>query len=38
MVTGDNISTAKAIAKDCGILSKDESDHEYECLEGSKFR
>jgi P-type E1-E2 ATPase len=38
MVTGDNINTAKAIAYDCGILSKDSEGHEYEAIEGSKFR
>lgn len=35
MVTGDNVTTARAIASDCGILRKDE-----DCLvmEGPKFR
>jgi Ca2+-transporting ATPase len=33
MVTGDNLLTAKAIAKECGILSGDDI-----CLEGATFR
>ncbi|KAI1628781.1 Ca2+-transporting ATPase [Exophiala viscosa] len=35
MVTGDNISTARAIARECGILRKDE---ESIVMEGPKFR
>jgi P-type Ca2+ transporter type 2C len=35
MVTGDNLLTAKAIAKQCGILSGDASDV---IMEGAKFR
>lgn len=35
MVTGDNITTARAIATDCGILRKDE---EGIVMEGPKFR
>ena len=35
MVTGDNITTARAIASDCGILRKDE---ESIFMEGPKFR
>ncbi|KND87137.1 Calcium-transporting ATPase 2 [Tolypocladium ophioglossoides CBS 100239] len=35
MVTGDNIETAKAIAKQCGILSDNESDA---AMEGAQFR
>ncbi|KAK4946981.1 plasma membrane calcium [Elasticomyces elasticus] len=35
MVTGDNISTARAIAGECGILPKDE---EGIVMEGPKFR
>lgn len=34
MVTGDNITTARTIAKNCGILKQD---HEYAVLEGEKF-
>lgn len=37
MVTGDNIITAKAIAKECGILQHDH-DHEYSVMEGKDFR
>lgn len=32
MVTGDNINTAKAIARECGILTDGEA------IEGPKFR
>ncbi|RMD44830.1 hypothetical protein DV735_g424, partial [Chaetothyriales sp. CBS 134920] len=35
MVTGDNITTARAIAHDCGILRKDD---EEIVMEGPKFR
>lgn len=35
MVTGDNISTARAIARACGILQKDE---DGVVMEGPKFR
>ncbi|CAK74066.1 unnamed protein product (macronuclear) [Paramecium tetraurelia] len=38
MVTGDNINTAKAIARDCKILGPDSDLHEYEAMEGSQFR
>ena len=34
MVTGDNIITAKAIAKDIGII---QTDKEYLALEGPEF-
>ncbi|KAG9777914.1 calcium-translocating P-type ATPase, partial [Aureobasidium melanogenum] len=35
MVTGDNMTTARAIAKDCGILREDE---DCMVMEGPKFR
>ena len=37
MCTGDNIDTAKAIAKDAGILSQNfdnEDVHQYTCMTG----
>jgi len=34
MVTGDNIDTAKAIAVEAGIITADEVDKEYVCMEG----
>lgn len=37
MVTGDNIVTAKAIAKDCGIISEKEKDEDHVCMTGPKF-
>jgi len=37
MVTGDNLITAKAIAKECGILSSNEP-KKYEIMEGKDFR
>ncbi len=41
MVTGDNMITAKAIAKDCGILPKDYRPDpvfaEYEVTTGPEF-
>lgn len=41
MVTGDNIQTAIAIAKEAGILDKDwksSSENEYTVMEGKNFR
>lgn len=40
MVTGDNITTAIAIARDCGIIDKDEVilENSYIAMEGKKFR
>jgi magnesium-transporting ATPase (P-type) len=41
MVTGDNMETATAIAKDCGILPKDYKPHpefgKYEVTTGPIF-
>ncbi|KAF8453833.1 hypothetical protein BGX38DRAFT_1268345 [Terfezia claveryi] len=37
MVTGDNVETAKAIAKECGIYDKSHTS-EYSVMEGPKFR
>ena len=34
MVTGDNIDTAKAIAIEAGIVSKEDADSQYVCMEG----
>ena len=36
MVTGDNVLTARAIAKECGIISN--SDHDAIVIEGQEFR
>ncbi len=38
MVTGDNLDTAKAIAIEAGIITKEEADMEYVCMEGKQFR
>lgn len=40
MVTGDNLLTAEAIAKECGILgaSYERESSSYEVLEGKDFR
>lgn len=38
MVTGDNILTATAIAKECGILESGKQLSEFEVIEGKKFR
>lgn len=38
MVTGDNLSTAKAIAKNAGILNASEAKQKYSCMEGKTFR
>jgi len=37
MVTGDNIITAKAIAKDCGILNDEDMKNPMCCVEGPEF-
>lgn len=34
MVTGDNLDTAKAIALEAGILTAQDLEHEYACMEG----
>ena len=38
MVTGDNIDTAKAIAIEAGIVSKQDAEKEFVCMEGKQFR
>lgn len=38
MVTGDNLNTAKAISKNCHILTPDDLTNEYAAMEGPKFR
>lgn len=38
MVTGDNLETARAIAKNAGILSLAEAKDKYSCMEGVEFR
>ncbi|KAM3379938.1 calcium-transporting ATPase 9, plasma membrane-type [Capsicum galapagoense] len=38
MVTGDNIQTARAIALECGILTSNTEDTEFEVIEGKTFR
>jgi len=34
MVTGDNIDTAKAIAVEAGIVSAEDVEKEFVCMEG----
>jgi Ca2+ transporting ATPase len=38
MVTGDNIETARSIARKCGILPPTGQAHQYEVMEGPTFR
>jgi magnesium-transporting ATPase (P-type) len=38
MVTGDNIDTARAIALEAGILTKDQMNRKYACMDGKTFR
>ncbi|KAI5959051.1 PMC1 [Candida pseudojiufengensis] len=38
MVTGDNLNTAKAISKECNILTPDDLSNEYAYMEGPQFR
>ena len=37
MVTGDNIDTAKAIAREAGILTDADMKKEYACMTGEQF-
>ena len=37
MITGDNLTTAKAIAENCGIITKEEKDDPLVCVEGPEF-
>ena len=37
MVTGDNIVTARAIAKDCGIINEAEASEQHVCMTGPDF-
>ena len=39
MVTGDNLDTATAIAKNAGILkNEEEAKKKYACMTGKEFR
>lgn len=38
MVTGDNLTTAKAISRGCNILTPEDSSNEHACMEGPTFR
>lgn len=38
MVTGDNLDTAKAIAIEAGIVSREQANEEFVCMEGKDFR
>ncbi len=38
MVTGDNIDTAKAISVKAGIITEDEMEEEFVCMDGKTFR
>lgn len=38
MVTGDNLDTAKAIAIEAGLVTADDADKEFVCMEGKQFR
>lgn len=37
MVTGDNVDTAKAIAEQCNIITKEELTNPHICMEGPHF-
>jgi Ca2+ transporting ATPase len=38
MVTGDNLETAKSIAFQAGILSKEDLTNKYSCITGEHFK
>lgn len=38
MCTGDNIDTATAISKNAGIVTDEQTKHEYACMTGKDFR
>ena len=38
MVTGDNLDTAKAIAIEAGIVTAEDAEKPYVCMEGREFR
>ena len=38
MVTGDNIDTAKAIAIEAGLITAEQANDQYVCMEGKEFR
>lgn len=38
MVTGDNVLTARAISRNCGILDEAGAKDKYGCMEGPSFR
>ncbi|CAI5758390.1 unnamed protein product [Candida verbasci] len=38
MVTGDNLNTAKAISKECNILTSEDLSNDYAFMEGPQFR
>ena len=38
MVTGDNIETAKAIAIEAGLVTKEEANGQFVCMTGKEFR
>eukprot|EP00347_Sterkiella_histriomuscorum_P005158 403357675 len=38
MVTADNLTSAKITAIEAGIITKEEAEQEYVCMEGNKFR
>lgn len=38
MVTGDNLDTARAIAKNAGIITEREANFKYSCMDGPTFR